>query len=132
MIRIVRKAVYCGFTAGLALALAQFSVHAGDYDVGSVHIAQLWARATPKGASVGAAYMTITNNGTTPDRVSCLSSEVGDKSQIHSMTMHGGTMKMRPAQGGLEIKPGETITLKPSGFHIMLIGLKHPLQEGSV
>ena len=40
-------------------------------------------------------------------------------------------MKMRPIEGGLEIKPGETITLKPSGLHIMLMGLKHPLQEGS-
>lgn len=77
MIPSVRKAVCCGFTAGLALAVAEFSstnVDAAGYDVGSLHIAQPWARATPKGASVGAAYMTITNNGTAPDRVSCLSS----------------------------------------------------------
>ena len=39
-------------------------------------------------------------------------------------------MKMRPIEGGLEIKPGETITLAPSGFHVMLVTLKHPLEAG--
>ena len=39
-------------------------------------------------------------------------------------------MKMRPVQGGLEIKPGETVTLAPSGFHVMFQQLKHPLEQG--
>ena len=39
-------------------------------------------------------------------------------------------MKMRPVEGGLEIKPGETVTLKPGGFHVMLVDLKAPLQQG--
>ena len=39
-------------------------------------------------------------------------------------------MKMRPVEGGLEIKPGETVTLAPSGFHVMLVTLKHPLEAG--
>ena len=41
------------------------------------------------------------------------------------MTMDNGVMKMRPVEGGLEIKPGETVTLKPSALHVMLIDLKH-------
>ena len=44
--------------------------------------------------------------------------------------MEDGLMKMRPVEGGLEIKPGETVMLKPSGFHVMLVNLKHPLQQG--
>jgi hypothetical protein len=39
-------------------------------------------------------------------------------------------MKMRPVEGGLEILPGQTITLKPGGFHMMLVDLKHPLEAG--
>jgi periplasmic copper chaperone A len=39
-------------------------------------------------------------------------------------------MKMRPVEGGLEVKPGETVTLKPGGYHLMLLGLKAPLQQG--
>ena len=81
-------------------------VQAADYDVGPMRIAQPWARATPKGAKSGAGYMTITNNGSTPDRLSCLSSDASAKCQVHTMTMESGVMKMRPAEGGLEIKPG--------------------------
>jgi copper(I)-binding protein len=32
-------------------------------------------------------------------------------------------------EGGLEIKPGETVTLQPSGIHVMLVDLKHPLEK---
>ena len=46
------------------------------------------------------------------------------------MTMENGVMKMRPVEGGLEIKPGETVTLKPGGLHMMLVDLKHPLEAG--
>ena len=74
--------------------------------------------------------MTIVNTGTTPDRVNCVASDASGQCQIHSMTMEGGVMKMRPVEGGLEIKPGETVTLKPGGFHMMLVDLKHPLQQG--
>jgi periplasmic copper chaperone A len=132
MTNIAWKAL-CGSTAGLALALAQLAatpVETTDYDIGSIHITKPWARATPKGAASGAAYMTITNNGKTPDRVTCVSSEASAECQIHTMTMDNGVMKMRPVEGGLEIKPGETVALKPSGVHMMLIDLKHPLEQG--
>jgi copper(I)-binding protein len=124
----------CGVAAILALSLGPISataVRAADYDVGSIHISQPWARATPKGASSAAAYMTLTNNGKTPDRVSCVSSDASAECQIHSMTMDNGVMVMRPLEGGLEIKPGETVTLKPGGFHMMLVNLKHPLEQGN-
>jgi periplasmic copper chaperone A len=112
-----------------ALALS-LPARAADYDVGSIHISQPWSRATPKGASAGAGYMTITNNGSTPDRVNCVSSDAAAQCQIHTMTMDNGVMKMRPVEGGLEILPGQTITLKPGGFHMMLLDLKHPLEAG--
>jgi periplasmic copper chaperone A len=102
---------------------------AADYNVGSIHISEPWARATPKGASSGAGYMTITNNGTASDRVNCVSSDASGQCQIHTMTMDNGVMKMRPVEGGVEIKPGETVTLKPSGLHVMFMNLKHPLKQ---
>jgi periplasmic copper chaperone A len=117
-------------SALVALLIATEQVRAADYDVGSFHIAQLWARATPQAASVGAGYATITNKGTAPDRLSCVSSDASKKCQIHSMVMEDGVMKMRPVEGGLEIKPGETLTLKPGGFHVMFMDLKHPLEAG--
>jgi periplasmic copper chaperone A len=129
------KSIFCASTAVFALAVMQSSVTpvwAADYDVGTIHITQPWARATPKGASSGAAYMTITNNGKAPDHVSCLSSDLSAQCQIHTMTMENGVMKMRPVEGGLQIKPGETVTLKPAGLHVMLIDLKQPLTQGKM
>ena len=115
-------------SAQLALSTA---ARAADYDVGSIHISQPWSRATPKGALSGAGYMTITNKGTAPDRVNCVSSNASAQCQIHTMTMENGVMKMRPVEGGLEILPGQTVTLKPGGLHMMLVDLKHPLEAGS-
>src|SRR5579863_700575 len=117
----------------VSLLMAQFSAVpavAADYDIGSMHISQPWARATPKGADDGAGYMTITNKGSMPDRVSCVSDDASSQCQIHSMTMAGGVMRMRPVAGGLEIKPGQTVTLTPGSYHIMFVDLKHPLVQG--
>jgi copper(I)-binding protein len=116
--------------AALLAPLAAVPAQAADYDVGSIHIATPWARATPKGASSGAGYMTVTNKGTAPDRLSCVSDDASAQCQIHSMTMEGGVMKMRPVEGGLEIKPGETVTLQPGGNHVMFVGLTHALEQG--
>jgi hypothetical protein len=74
--------------------------------------------------------LTVTNNGPTSDRLNCVSDDASAKCQIHTMTMENGVMKMRPMQGGLEINPGETVTLKPSGIHMMFLELKHPLEPG--
>jgi copper(I)-binding protein len=118
------------FAAIVSPAFGAIAAHATDYDVGSIHIAQPWSRATPKGATTGAGCMTITNKGTTSDQVNCVSSDASQQCQIHSMTMEGGVMKMRAVEGGLEIKPGQTITLRPGGFHVMFVDLKHPLERG--
>ena len=133
MTNLAGKLIRQGLAAILAFSGTQLlavSVEAADADVGAIHITQPWARATPKGATTGAAYMTITNNGTVPDRVACVSSNASAQCQIHSMTMDGGVMKMRPVEGGLEIKPGETVALKPSSLHMMLLDLTHPLKQG--
>jgi len=129
--RPTRILVLIASLSGAMFASPRFvGAQTADYDVGSIHITQPWSRATPKGATAGAGYMTITNKGTTPDKVSCVSDDASAQCEIHSMTMDGGVMKMRPVEGGLEIKPGETVTLAPSGFHVMFRQLKHPLEQG--
>jgi periplasmic copper chaperone A len=112
-----------------ALVLAGHAT-AADYKLGTLQITEPWARATPKGADSGAAYLTVTNTGAAIEKLSCVSSDAAAQCQIHEMTMEGNVMKMRPVEGGLPIKPGETITLKPGGYHVMLVNLKAPLQQG--
>lgn len=103
---------------------------AADYTAGSLKISAPWARATPKGAQVGGGYMSITNTGTAADRLIGGASGVASSFEVHEMSMDGGVMKMRMLKDGLEIKPGETVTLKPGGYHVMFIGLKDQLKQG--
>jgi copper(I)-binding protein len=114
----------------LAIALVAVPAAADDYTIGAIEIAHPWARATPKGASVAGGYMTIRNKGAAPDRLVGGSADVAGQFEIHRMSMEGGVMKMRPVEGGLEIKPGESVELKPGSFHVMMMGLKQPLEKG--
>ena len=95
-----------------------------------VRIVDPWTRATPPGASVGAGYLTVANGTASPVRVLGAESEIADKIEIHAMSMEGGVMRMRPLADGLEVPAGGQAELKPSGIHLMLIGLKRPLVEG--
>jgi hypothetical protein len=106
------------------------SAHAEDVTVGNLKISTPWARATPKGASVGGAYLTITNTGNVPDRLVGGLSDVSSHFEIHEMSMENGVMKMRLLGKGLEIKPGQTVEFKPGGYHVMFVGLKAPFEEG--
>jgi periplasmic copper chaperone A len=113
-----------------AVAFAAGAASAHDYKVGALEIANPWSRAVPKGATVAVGYMTIKNTGTTPDRLVGGSTPVAGKLEIHEMTMDNGVMKMRPLAAGLEIKPGETVELKPESIHLMLTNLKQPVEMG--
>lgn len=111
-----------------SLMIGAASAH--DYKVGALEIDNPWSRAVPKGGTVAAGYLTIKNTGTEPDRLVSGSTPVAGKLEIHEMSMDNGVMKMRPVPGGLEIKPGETVELKPNSFHIMIMGLKQPIEKG--
>ena len=50
-------------------------------------------------------------------------------SHLHESKSENGVMTMR-AVDGIDIPPHATVTLKPEGFHIMLMGLTQPLKAG--
>src|SRR5437870_1653852 len=118
------------FVLAILFGVAASAANAADYKAGTLDISDPWSRATPKGSSVGAGYMKIKNNGSTPDRLIGGSSDVASKFEVHEMKMEDGVAKMRPVKGGLEIKPGETVELKPGSFHVMFVDLKQPLSAG--
>jgi copper(I)-binding protein len=130
MLRIRSAGVLALLTVLIAWAAPCGPAAAEDYGIGGLRVGNPWTRATPKGASVAGGYMSITNGGTAPDRLIAGSSEIAARFEVHSMVMEQGVAKMRPVQGGLEIKPGETVELRPGSLHIMLMGLKRPLEKG--
>jgi periplasmic copper chaperone A len=111
----------------LLLTFATTGAQAHDYEIGPLKIAHPWARATPKGASVAGGYMKITNTGKETDRLIGGSAAFAGRFEIHEMSHEGGVMKMRHRPKGLEIKPGETVELKPGSFHVMFLDLSQPL-----
>ena len=100
------------------------------YKAGALVIEAPWARATPGGAKVGGAYLKITNTGTEPDRLVGGSLPIATAVEVHEMSMTDGVMKMRKLEKGLEIKPGQTVELKPGGYHLMFTDLREGLKQG--
>ncbi len=103
---------------------------AQEIKAGDLVITQAWSRATPSGAKIAGAYLTIENKGTAPDRLVGGSGDVAGRFEIHEMAMDGGVMKMRPLDKGLAIDPGKTVKLAPGGYHLMLFDLKSQLKQG--
>jgi copper(I)-binding protein len=83
------------------------------------------------GATVGAAYMQVSNTGRSPVVLMSATSSVAAKVEFHSMSMDGNIMRMREITGGIPISPGGTVNFVPGGMHIMLVGLKQQLAAGN-
>jgi copper(I)-binding protein len=103
---------------------------AEEVKAGDLVISQAWTRATPGGAKIGGAYLTIENKGPVPDRLIGGSADVAARVELHEMATSNGEMKMRPLDKGLAIEPGKTVKLAPGGSHLMLFDLKSPLKQG--
>jgi len=113
--------VLLGFLTSMSFAVGAFA------QGNSVEIKEAWARATPAGTHTGAAYVTL--QSPTGDRLTGASTPVAKTAEIHSMTMDNGVMKMRQVEG-IDVPAGQPVTLKPGGYHIMLMGLTQPLKQG--
>jgi copper(I)-binding protein len=122
----VAVVVALALSCGVARAWAQTQT----YRVGDLTIEAPWARATPAGAKVGGAYLKISNKGTQPDRLIGGALAGASDVEVHEMSISNNVMKMRQLKDGLEIKPGQTVELKPGGYHLMLMGLSGALKQG--
>lgn len=116
------------FALAAAFSAVAFAASAHDYSVGDLKIDHPWARATPGAITTGAAYLAVTAQGQSPDRLIAAETPRAAKAELHTMMMDGDIMKMRQVSA-VEINPGEPTLLRPGGLHIMLIGLKAPLRE---
>lgn len=115
--------------AATVMVSATMSV-AHEATKGGITAAHPWTRATPGGATVGAAYLELKSDGTA-DRLIAASSPAAGRVEIHTHIHEGGVMKMRRIDG-IDVTPGKPVVLKPSGDHIMLMDLKAPLKEGDL
>lgn len=108
-----------------ALMLASCSVQS---EPPKIAVEDAWARATVPGQPAAAVYLTIRNSGGA-DRLTGVSSPVG-RASLHSTAMDDGVTRMRPVEA-LDVPANSTVELKPGATHVMLAGLKQPLEAGS-
>ncbi len=102
-----------------------------EHAVGEVTIEHPHARATVAVQKNGAVYMVIRNRGHEPERLLAVRTGEAKSAELHGSTITAeGIAQMRPADT-LEIPPGSEATFAPGGLHIMLVGLKGPLIEGT-
>lgn len=97
---------------------------------GDIGIETPWARATPPNARTGAAYLTLLNQGSAADRLVSASSAAAERVELHAHVNEGGVMRMK-AIDAIALAPGERVSLRPGGLHVMLIDLKGPLRENT-
>lgn len=88
-------------------------------------------RATPSGAPVAGAYLTLRNTGNAPDRLLAIRSPVAREVQMHEVRHEAGIARMRPLPDALPISADSTVTLQPGGMHLMFFGLLQPIKEGT-
>lgn len=113
------------------LTAASIGANAHEATKAGVTVAHPWARATPGGATNGAAYLEIKAAAGVTDRLISASSPVAGRVELHTHIMDGNVMRMRRVEN-IALKPGSSVVLQPHGDHVMLMGLNAPLKEGDL
>jgi copper(I)-binding protein len=105
-------------------------VPAATFTRGDITVSDAFTRAMLPGAPSAGGYLTVTNAGSAADTLTGATSEAAAEIQLHEMSMAGDMMKMAPVEGGIEIPPGGSVTLEPSGLHMMFLGIGTPFADG--
>ncbi|MBY5973429.1 copper chaperone PCu(A)C [Ferrimonas balearica] len=113
-----------------ALPVSDMVVSHDHVMAGPLKLSGGFSRATLPNAPVGGGFLTITNTGDNDDRLVGAESPLAGHMEVHEMAMEGDVMRMRELADGLVIPAGETVELKPGGYHLMLMDLQAPLVEG--
>jgi periplasmic copper chaperone A len=105
------KWVAVAATLGMGAAMAQ-----------GIEISDAWVRATVGGQKATGAFMNI--KADQDMRLVGVSTSVAGVSQVHEMTLQNDVMRMSEMKQGLPLPAGQTVALKPGGYHLMLMDLK--------
>lgn len=108
-----------GLTASAVLftSVAQAQIVVGDP----------WVRATVAQQTGTGAFMKLTSDKDTA--LVAAESNVAEHVEVHEMALEDNVMKMRQISA-LPLPAGETVELKPGGYHIMFINLHQQVRDG--
>jgi copper(I)-binding protein len=109
----------------LLTALFLFAVASAQ---AQVDVTDAWARATGKGQKATGVFMNLTAKKAT--RLVGIKTDLTPIAEVHEMKMEQDVMKMQTIKA-LDLPAGQTVSLKPGSFHVMLMDLKAPVEEDS-
>lgn len=98
-----------------------------------LHIMSAWAPETFKLAKTGAAYIKAHNMSDNDVAIVNLTvpQEVANKVELHETVIENEMASMRPLPIPYILKSGDALMMEQGGKHIMLLGLKAPLESGN-
>lgn len=100
----------------------------GDDAASEPVIEGAWARPGEAGDN-SAAYMEISNDGDDDISLVGASGDVAEVVEVHESRMEDGMMKMGEVDE-VPVPAGETVTLQPGEFHVMMMNLNEDLEPG--
>lgn len=101
---------------------------ATEASAGTLYVKDAWARPTPPGIKIGAAYLTVVNEASA-DVLLGADTKVAARVEFHETKEEGGIMQMRRLK---QVEcPRGTTRAAPAGLHLMLIDLTQPLAAGT-
>lgn len=110
--------------AGLALGLLAGMAQAENL----LSVSDGWVRWVPPVTGNSAAYFRLHNEGKKAVELVSVESPVAKAVEMHTTLDENGLSQMK-LLGKIAIPAGDSVEFNPGGNHLMLIGLKAPLQE---
>lgn len=107
----------------LVIAFISFSTQA------HISVTNATVRLLPPGLPNTAAYFTIENDTNEDIFLVDAKAEIVNSAELHNHISDGDVMRMEK-QEKVKVPAGGNIRFQPGGLHVMLFGLKAPLQEG--
>jgi len=86
-------------------------------------ISNFWIKEPISNQSITSGYLTIENTNAFDEYLINITSKISQKIEIHKMSIKDDIMRMKSLDGGLKIKAGSTINLRPGSYHIMFMKL---------
>lgn len=87
-----------------------------------------WARPADSGATT-AVYFVLQNGGAMVDTVTGASTDAADTAQLHVSMQRERMMHMTEVPA-LPVPANDSVSFRPLGAHVMLLGLRRPLVPG--
>src|SRR5690606_18465483 len=105
----------------IAIALAGCGQAPQQALAGTVEVDLPWSREVPAEAPVAGGFLTIHNRGSADDRLVTVRTDAAERVEIHETRREGDMVRMRALPDGLPLPAGDTVELRPGGYHLMFI-----------